>query len=204
MEEVNLDTVEEPRITYISSLLPSNLKEGIIAIPQEFKDCFTWNYDEMSGLEKSLVELHLLLIKSEFHPFQQPPRRIYKEVELKVKEEIEKLLKAKFIRPTRYVQWLAYIVPVMKKNGKLRVCVDFRDLNAITTKDMYIMSIVDMFVASTANNELLSFLDVFSRYNQILIVVDDISKTALRCLGSLGTFKWLVMLFSLKNVGATY
>ena len=65
---------------------------------------------------------HRLPIKPEFHPFQQPPRRMSKEVELKVKEEIEKLLKAKFIIPTRYVQWLANIVTVMKKNGKLRAC----------------------------------------------------------------------------------
>ena len=59
-----------------------------------------------------------------------------KEVKLKVKREIEKLLKAKFIRPTRYVQWLVNIVHVMKKNEKLRVYVDFRDLNAATPKDM--------------------------------------------------------------------
>ena len=50
---------------------------------------------------------HCLPIKLEFHPFQQLPRRMSKEVELKVKEEIEKILKAKFIIPTRYVQWLA-------------------------------------------------------------------------------------------------
>ena len=74
---------------------------------------------------------HLLPIKPKFHPFQQPPKRMSKEVELKVKEEIEKLLKAKFIIPTRYVQWLANIVHVMKKNGKLRVCVDFRDLRHV-------------------------------------------------------------------------
>ena len=55
MEEVNLGTVEERRITYISSLLPSDLKEGIITILQEFKDCFAWNYDEMIGLDKILV-----------------------------------------------------------------------------------------------------------------------------------------------------
>ena len=72
----------------------------------------------MLGLNKSLVE-HRLPIKPEFHPFQQPPRRMSKEVELEVKEEIEKLLKAKFIRPTRFVQWLANIVPVMKKMGNL-------------------------------------------------------------------------------------
>ena len=57
---------------------------------------------------------------------------------------------------------------------KLRVCVDFRDLNATTPKDMYVMPIVDMLVDSTTNNELLSFMDGFSGYNQILIVVDDI------------------------------
>ena len=69
MEEVNLDTVEKSMKTYIISLLPSDLKKGIIAILQEFKDCFAWNYGEMPGLDKSLVE-HLLHIKSEFHPFQ--------------------------------------------------------------------------------------------------------------------------------------
>ena len=102
MEEVNLGTIEEPRITYISSLLPSDFKEDTISKLQEFKDCFAWNYNEMPRLDRSLME-HRLPIKPEFHPFQQPPRRMSKEVELKVKEEIEKLLKAKFIKPTRYV-----------------------------------------------------------------------------------------------------
>ena len=108
---------------------------------------------------------HRLSIRPGFHHFQQPPRRMFKEVELKVKEEIEKLLMAKFIRPTKYVQWLANIVHVMKKNGKLRVCVGFRDLNVATPKDMYVMPIIEMLVDSTDNNELLSFIDGFSSYN---------------------------------------
>ena len=87
MEEVNLGFVKEPRITYINSLLPSDLKEGIIAILHEFKDYFAWNYDKMPGLDRSLVE-HRLPIKLEFHHFQKPPRRMSNEVELKVKEEI--------------------------------------------------------------------------------------------------------------------
>ena len=57
---------------------------------------------------------------------------MFKELNMTVKEEIEKPLKGKFIRPTRHVQWLENIVLVMKKNGKLRVCVDFRDLNIAT------------------------------------------------------------------------
>ena len=68
MEEVNLDTVEESRITYISSLMSYDFKEGIIATLQEFKDCFAWNDDEMLGFDISLVE-YRLPIKSEFHPF---------------------------------------------------------------------------------------------------------------------------------------
>ena len=202
MEEVNLSTVEEPGITYISSLLTFNLKEGIIAILWEFKDCYAWNYDKIPGLDRSLVGYHLP-IKSEFHPFATT-RRMSKEVELKVKEEIEKLLKAKFIIPTRYVQWLENIVPVMKKNGNLRVCVDFRDLNVAAPKDMYVMPIADVLVDSIVNNELLSFMDCFSGYNKILIVVDDISKIAFKCPGSLGTFEWLVMPFGLKNASGTY
>ena len=92
----------------------------------------------------------------------------------------------------------------MKNNRKLRVCVDFRDLNVVTPKDIYVMPIVDMLVDSIANNELSSFMDDFSGHNQILIVVDEISKTTFRFPGSLGTFEWLVMPFGLKNVGATY
>ena len=78
------------------------------------------------------------------------------------------------------------------------------DLNVATPKDMYVMPSADMLVDSTANSDLLSLMDVFSGYNQILIIVEDIPKTTFKCLGSIGTFEWLVMPFGLKNAGATY
>ena len=93
-----------------------------------------------------------------------------KEVELKVKDEIEKLLKAGFIRPTRYAEWLSNIVPVMKNNGKLRICIVFRDLNLATLKDVYVMPVVDMLIDVAFRNELLLFMDGFSGYNQIFII----------------------------------
>ena len=62
----------------------------------------------------------------------------------------------------------------MKKNGKLWVCVGFRDLNIATLKGMYVMSIANMLVDSVANNELLSFMDGFYGYKKILIIVEDI------------------------------
>ena len=88
-----------------------------------------------------------------------------KEVELKVKDKIEKLLKTGFIRPTRYAEWLSNIITVMKKNGKLRICIDFRDLNLATPKDVYVMLVVNMLIDVASRNELLSFIDGFSGYN---------------------------------------
>ncbi|XP_073137946.1 uncharacterized protein [Henckelia pumila] len=157
----------------------------------------------MPGLDRHLVE-HSLPIKGDFKPYKQPSRRMSKEVEAKVKDEIGKLLKAGFIRPIRYAEWLSNVVPVIKKNGKLRVCIDFRDLNRATPKDVYLMPITDMLIDSVANNELLFFMDGYSGYNQIKIDERDTSKTAFRCPGAIGTFEWLVMPFGLKNAGATY
>ena len=74
----------------------------------------------------------------------------------------------------------------------------------IHLKVMYVMFIANMVVDSSVSNELLSFMDDFSRYNQIIITIDDISKTFFRCLSSLGTFEWLVMPFGLKNASTTY
>ena len=76
--------------------------------------------------------------------------------------------------------------------------------NVATPKDLYVMPIADMLVDSTANNELFSFMEGFSSYNQILIVVEDIPKFAFSCHGSIGTFAWLVILFGIKNASATY
>ncbi|KAL1321072.1 hypothetical protein AAHE18_14G102400 [Arachis hypogaea] len=92
----------------------------------------------------------------------------------------------------------------MKKNGKLRVCIDFRDLNNATPKDEYFMPIADMLIDSAAENEILSFMDGYSGYNQIFIAEDDVSKTAFRCPRALGTYEWVVMPFGLKNAAGNF
>ena len=96
---------------------------------------------------------------------------------------------SKFIRTTRYVEWLANIVPVIKKNGTLRVCIDFRDLYQATPKDEYSMPVAEMLVDSAAGFEYLSMMDGYSGYNQILIAEEDVSKTAFRCPGAIGTYE---------------
>ena len=66
------------------------------------------------------------------------------------------------------------------------------------------MLVTDMLIDATSRNELLSFMDGFSGYNQIFIAKKDVSKTVFRCPRAIGTFEWLVMPFGLKNIGATY
>jgi hypothetical protein len=126
------------------------------------------------------------------------------DIILKVKEEIERLVAANFIRPARFVEWLSNIVLVMKKNGKLRICVDFRNLNNATPKDEYPMPMADLFVNGVAGYQILSMMDEHFGYNKIFLVEEDVHKTAFRCPGSIGTFEWIVMPFGLKNAGATY
>ncbi|XP_028086526.1 uncharacterized protein LOC114287396 [Camellia sinensis] len=122
------------------------------------------SYNELSGLDRSLVE-HRLPMKSNFKPRKQKPRRMSHEVVQKVKKEILRLLKVGFIRITRYVKWLFNIVSVVKKNGKMRVCINFRNLNLATPKVEYPMPIVDLLVDSSEGHWILSMMDGHSDYN---------------------------------------
>jgi hypothetical protein len=156
----------------------------------------------MPSLDRSIVE-HRLPIKPGFKPYKQPPRKIYKdEVLSDVKKEVERLIEANFIRPCRYAEWISNIVPVYKKNGKMRVCIDFRDLNRATPMDGYPIPVADLLVDAAAGHKVISFMDGNAGYNQIFMAIEDISKTAFRCLEHIGFFEWIVMTFGLKNDGA--
>ena len=157
----------------------------------------------MPGLDHSIVE-HRLLIKPGFHPYAQPPRKFSPSIQGEIKDEIQRMTEAGFIQPCRYATWISNIVPVRKKNGQLRVCIDFRDLNRAKPKDEYPMPVADLLVDTVAGHKMMSFLDGNARYNQILMAEGDIFKTAFRCPDNIGLFEWIVMTFGLKNVGATY
>jgi hypothetical protein len=158
----------------------------------------------MPGFSRELVE-HRLPTKPRFRPYRQPPRNFNPILYGYIKEEIDRLLRAKFIQPCRYAEWVSNIVPVEKKNtDKIRVCVDFRDLNRATPKDEYPMPNADMLINNASGNRIISFLDGNAGYNQIFMATEDISKTAFRCPGFIGLFEWVVMTFGLKNAGAAY
>ena len=119
-----------------------------------------------------------------------------------IAEEVIKLQEASFIREVYYPDWVANVVMVKKASGKWRMCVDFTDLNKAYPKDSYPFPRVDVIMDSMARHQLLSFMDVFSSYNQIRMHEDDQEKTSF--VTSQGLFYYRVMPFGLKNVGATY
>ena len=82
------------------------------------------------------------------------------------------------------------------------MCVDFRDLNRASPKDDFPLPHIDELVDFTAGQALLSFMDGFSGYNQIVMAPEDQEKTAFTT--SWGTYCYIVMPFGLKNAGATY
>ena len=101
-----------------------------------------------------------------------------------------------FIKEIKYPEWLANVVVVPKKGEKWRVCVDYTDLNEACPKDSFPLPRIDQIIDTSAEHEMLSFLDAFSRYHQILMHPPIITPY--------GLFYYNVMSFSLNNARATY
>ncbi|CAL2257270.1 unnamed protein product [Prunus armeniaca] len=119
-----------------------------------------------------------------------------------IEAEIHKHVAAGFIEEVSYSEWLANIVLVAKQEkGKCRVCVDYTDLNKASPKDNFPLPRIDKLLDSTSSNQLLSFMDAYSGYNQTLMHEDDKAKTSF--IIERGTYYYKVMPFRLKNAGAT-
>ena len=88
------------------------------------------------------------------------------------------------------------------KNGNWRVCIDFTDLNKSCPKDPFPLPHIDKLVDATAGHQLMSFMDAFSGYNQILMHGKDQEKTSFMTFKGIYCYK--VMPFGLKNAGSTY
>ena len=87
------------------------------------------------------------------------------EMLLKIKEKVQKQFDVGFLKVAKYPEWVANIVPILKKDGNVRMCVDYRDLNRASLKDNFSLPHIDTLVDNTAKNCLFSFMDGFSRYN---------------------------------------
>ena len=103
----------------------------------------------MPGIDPEIV-LHRIPLYPDAKPVKQKLRKIRPDWVEKVKEEVTKQFNAGFLMVTEYPQWVANIVPVPKKDGRVRVCVDFRDLNKASPKDDFPLPHIDVLVDNTA------------------------------------------------------
>ncbi|KAG9458313.1 hypothetical protein H6P81_002821 [Aristolochia fimbriata] len=179
LKKVNLGTEDDPRPTFLSASLSVTEEIDYMSLLNEYKDVFAWSYTEMPGLDPT-VAIHKLAIKSGVKPIKQSQRRFCPELVPENEKEVDKLLKADFIREVKYPSWIANIVPVKKKNGQIRVCVDFRDLDKACPKVDFPLPITELMVDATTGHEALSFMDGSSGYNKIRMDPKDEEKTAFR------------------------
>lgn len=96
-----------------------------------------------------------------------------------VNEEIETMLETGIIFKVQTSEWVSLIVKSLKKEvNQIRICVDFKCLNVVIGKDPFPMPFTDTILEEVARHEMYSFMDRFSRYNQISITKEDRLKTA--------------------------
>ena len=113
-------------------------------------------------------------------------------------EEVQKQLDAGFIKVVHYPQWVANVVPVPKKDKRVRIRVDFRNLNKAGPKDNFSLPHIDVLVDNMADHTLLSFIDGYTGYYQVKMAVEDMEKKA-TFITSSGTFCYTVMSFKIKR-----
>jgi len=99
----------------------------------------------MPSIATNLV-VHNLGLKDDAKPIKQKLRKMNPTIALMVKEELQKILYAKFIQPIDYSEWISNMVLVKKLNGKIRICTDFRNLNKACPKDDFSLSNINNLV----------------------------------------------------------
>ena len=177
LETVDLGTAYQPREMRIGTTLSADERDSLLRLLRSYLDVFSWSYEDMSGLDPSIVRHHLPLVPHA-RPVKQKLRRLHPRWSLQVKEEIQNQLSVGFVSMVQYPEWLANVVLIPKKDGKVRVCVDFRNLNKASPEDDFPLPHIDILVDSTARHAMLSFMDEFSSYNQIMMAPDDREKTS--------------------------
>ncbi|XP_070029150.1 uncharacterized protein [Nicotiana sylvestris] len=120
IEAVNLGNTETIKETRISIHLSPTEKEEYIHFLKEYEDIFAWSYDNMIGLSTSIVA-QKLPTNPMCPPVKQKLRKFKPNMSLKIKEDVTKQIKAKVQRVVKNPTWLANIVPVSKKDRKVRM-----------------------------------------------------------------------------------
>ena len=119
------------------------------------------------------IVVHEIKTYSDVKPIRKILCPIHPQKATAIKAEVENLLRAGFIYPIPLIDWVSNIVPIIKKQGNIRVCVDYRDINKACPKDNYPTPYIDQIIDDCARNEMFSFwmdfLDIITSTCSLLI-----------------------------------
>ncbi|MCO5596440.1 hypothetical protein L7F22_050503 [Adiantum nelumboides] len=166
---------------------------------QKFPNLFVKDYINVRGVD---IVQHQIELKPESQPRAQKLRTLGVVKEEALLKEVRKLLSAGFIYPVDSSEWVSPVVVTPKKNGKWRVCVDYRPLNEATKRDHFPLPFQDEILNEVAGHEKYTVCDGYSGYFQIRIAEEDQKKTTF--ITPWGCYAFRVMPFGLTNALATF
>jgi hypothetical protein len=155
----------------------------------------------MLGLDPSIVEHRIDNWPNIIH-IRQKQCSLHPSKDTIIKAKIDKLHIVGFIYPIAYTSWVSKLIPVNKKHGTIRVCIEFHVHNHACPKDNFPIPFIDQIINDCADHESLSFMDGFSDYNQIQIHLAYQYKTTFTT--PWGTFSYHIMPFGIKNASAIF
>ncbi|XP_013725779.1 uncharacterized protein LOC106429577 [Brassica napus] len=172
--ELPIDDTDLSRTARIGAYLSEDIQQSVFNFLKKNVSTFAWSMADVKGIDPAITT-HELNVDPTFKPIRQKRRKLGPDRSNAVNKEVDRLLGAGSIAEVRYPEWLANPVVIKKKNG---TAILSPDLNKACPKDSYPLPNIDLLVESTAGNEMLTFMDAFSGYNQIMMHPDDREKTA--------------------------
>jgi hypothetical protein len=165
------------------------------------KDVFAWSANDLCGVNRDVIE-HSLNVDPTVRPRKQKLRKMSDDKAEGARNKVKRLISVGVIREVTYPKWLANTVMVKKANGKWRMYIDFTDLNKACPKDEFPLSRINSLIDAAPTLELMSLLDCYSGYHQILMKKEDKPKTSF--ITPSGTYCYLRMPKGLKNAGGSF
>ncbi|MCO5555565.1 hypothetical protein L7F22_009110 [Adiantum nelumboides] len=202
--EVEVTVQEEPMLeerfrNMLAKDLTKEEEEDYINMFKRYPHLFITDYSMIKGVD---VIQHHIDLKPDAKPVAQKLRRLGVVQQEALLTEVNKLLKAGFIYPVTNSEWVSPVVVTPKKNGKWRVCVDYKPLNAATKRDHFPLPFQDEILNEVAGHERYTVCDGYSDYYQIRIAEEDQHKTTF--ITPWGCFAFRVMPFGLTNAPSTF
>ena len=186
-----------------SSISPNEhsatLTQSLHHLLHEYNDVFP--HDLPKGLPPERAVRHNIDLLQGSKPISKPPYRLSASEASEVERQLADYLQRGFIKPSSS-PWASPILLVKKKDGSMRMCVDYRGLNAITIKNKYPLPRVDELFDQLKGARYFSKIDLRSGYHQVRVRTEDVPKTAFRT--RFGHYEFLVMPFGLTNAPATF